>query len=63
MHTRTAQGLSTAHRKHASNKYLQDLEAEITFAFAILLTLAPFQSAINIQTNTKPRIIIEQRCL
>lgn len=63
MHTRTAQRLLTAHRKHASNKYLQDLEAEITFAFAILLTPPPFQSAINIQINTKPRIITEQKCL
>lgn len=57
MHPRTAQRLSTAHRKHASNKYLQDLEAEITFAFAILLTLAPFQSAINIQIPNQESLL------
>lgn len=36
MHIETAWGLSTAHRRHASNKYLQDLEAEIVLTFDIL---------------------------
>lgn len=56
MHTRTAQRLSTAHRRHASNKYLQDLEAEIILAFAILPIPPLFESTINIQTNTYKQI-------
>lgn len=57
MHTRTAQRLSTAHRRHTSNKYLQDLEAEIILAFAILPTPPPFQSTINIQIPNQESLL------